>query len=261
MSRKHFQTFLNAKLTAFDWMMSHSIYLPTFVHVVVLPLPCRPTNIMTLFLPLLGCQTCTPGSIKVQSSLNTVDWIIRRLLRPEAISSKSMAALWNAEKKRLLIHSLLPLSHTPPSPFMHFSLPPFLYPHYFLLPSFPFNPSPILSLPLLLPSPSFLSLPFPSPPSLSHSLPSTLPPSSLSLPLPSPPPSLSHHLPPSLPHPPSLPPSLPPYRTFCLSFPTSLTFTSASSSAVHISFSIAWSTYTGETVLLARGRDIKCINF
>lgn len=88
----------------------------TFVQVVVFPLPWRPTNMMTFFLPLVGCQAFTPGSISCKfhwkyvpqgnklyrtlaesctltSSLNTADWIIRRLLRPAAISSKSMTDL------------------------------------------------------------------------------------------------------------------------------------------------------------------------
>ena len=35
----------------------------TFVHVVVFPLPCNPTNMMTFGLPLVGCHCFSPGSI------------------------------------------------------------------------------------------------------------------------------------------------------------------------------------------------------
>ena len=34
--------------------------LLTLVHVVVFPLPCRPTNIITLFLPFVGVHGFTP---------------------------------------------------------------------------------------------------------------------------------------------------------------------------------------------------------
>lgn len=34
----------------------------TLEQVVVLPLPCKPTNIITLFFPLVGVQAFTPGS-------------------------------------------------------------------------------------------------------------------------------------------------------------------------------------------------------
>jgi len=39
------------------------ISVNTLVHVVVLPLPWRPTNMMMLFCPLTGCHAFTPGSI------------------------------------------------------------------------------------------------------------------------------------------------------------------------------------------------------
>ena len=68
-----------------------SEHLHTFVHVVVFPLPCKPTNMMILFFPFVGCHAGTPGSMSRHNSLNTADWIIRLLLRPAAISSKSMA--------------------------------------------------------------------------------------------------------------------------------------------------------------------------
>ena len=57
---------------------------------------------ITLLCPLWGCQTGTPGSIRVHSSLKTVDWMILRLLRPEAISSKSMAALEGRREERVV---------------------------------------------------------------------------------------------------------------------------------------------------------------
>ena len=65
----------------------------TFVQVVVFPLPCRPTNIIMLPLPFVGCQAGTPGSMRRQSSLKTADWIRRRRLRPAAMSSKLIADL------------------------------------------------------------------------------------------------------------------------------------------------------------------------
>lgn len=34
----------------------------TLEQVVVFPLPCSPTNMMTLFFPLVGVQAFTPGS-------------------------------------------------------------------------------------------------------------------------------------------------------------------------------------------------------
>ena len=54
---------------------------------------------MTLFFPLVGCQTGTPGSINLHSSLNTADWMIQRLLRPAAMSSKSITDLRDREKE------------------------------------------------------------------------------------------------------------------------------------------------------------------
>ena len=48
---------------------------------------------MTLFFPLVGCQTGTPGSINLHSSFNTADSMIRHLLSPAAMSSKSITDL------------------------------------------------------------------------------------------------------------------------------------------------------------------------
>ena len=54
---------------------------------------------MTLFFPLVGCQTGTPGSINLHSSLNTADSMIQRLLRPAAMSSKSITDLRDRVKE------------------------------------------------------------------------------------------------------------------------------------------------------------------
>ena len=66
---------------------------PTLVHVVVFPLPCSPTNMITFDFPLTGCHTGTPGSSNLHNSLNTDVCIILLLLRPAPISSKSIADL------------------------------------------------------------------------------------------------------------------------------------------------------------------------
>ena len=72
----------------------------TLVQVVVFPLPCRPTNMMTFGCPLVGCHTGTPGSSSLQSSLNTDVSITLLLLSPAPMSSKSMAALSVRERER-----------------------------------------------------------------------------------------------------------------------------------------------------------------
>ena len=43
----------------------------TLVHVVVLPLPWRPTNMITFLAPFLGLNASTPGSTRLHSSANT----------------------------------------------------------------------------------------------------------------------------------------------------------------------------------------------
>ena len=50
---------------------------PTLLHVVVFPLPCRPTNMMTFCFPLLGFHCLTPGS----TSCSQVDKKMFTLLR------------------------------------------------------------------------------------------------------------------------------------------------------------------------------------
>jgi hypothetical protein len=58
------------------------------VHVVVLPLPCRPTNMIMLALPFLGVCGFTPGSTSLTNSWNTACWIMRRLFKPEKLAFK-----------------------------------------------------------------------------------------------------------------------------------------------------------------------------
>ena len=59
---------------------------------------------MTFGFPLVGCQAGTPGSISLHSSLKTADWMILRLFRPAAISSKSMADLMRRAWPYSVIH-------------------------------------------------------------------------------------------------------------------------------------------------------------
>ncbi len=83
----------------------------TFVHVVVFPLPCKPTNITILGLFFTGCHALTSGSMSYfklilfsfnsnslvlhtrTSSFTTADWINRRLFKPTAVSSRFIACL------------------------------------------------------------------------------------------------------------------------------------------------------------------------
>ena len=51
---------------------------PTLLHVVVFPLPCRPTNMITFCFPLLGFHCLTPGSTscsKVDNKMFTLLWL------------------------------------------------------------------------------------------------------------------------------------------------------------------------------------------
>ena len=45
----------------------------TLVHVVVFPLPCKPTNMMILGLPLTGCQAGTPGSSNWEDKIAVIN--------------------------------------------------------------------------------------------------------------------------------------------------------------------------------------------
>lgn len=51
----------------------------TLEQVVVFPLPCRPTNMMTLFFPLVGVQAFTPGSTSWKHSKHTLQLIPERI--------------------------------------------------------------------------------------------------------------------------------------------------------------------------------------
>ena len=51
---------------------------PTLLHVVVFPLPCRPTNMITFCFPLLGFHCLTPGSTscsQVDKKMFTLLWL------------------------------------------------------------------------------------------------------------------------------------------------------------------------------------------
>ena len=58
-------------------MSIHGWGEPTLLHVVVFPLPCRPTNMITFCFPLLGFHCLTPGS----TSCSQVDKKMCTLLR------------------------------------------------------------------------------------------------------------------------------------------------------------------------------------
>lgn len=48
--------------TILGWPLNINLASSTLEHVVVFPLPWRPTNMITLFFPLVGVQALTPGS-------------------------------------------------------------------------------------------------------------------------------------------------------------------------------------------------------
>ena len=59
-------------------MSIHGWGEPTLLHVVVFPLPCRPTNMITFCFPLLGFHCLTPGSTscsQVDKKMFTLLWL------------------------------------------------------------------------------------------------------------------------------------------------------------------------------------------